>query len=109
MVNYILLVVFVMCSQIIFNYLRTMEIKFIMKGMVKETLIVAFFISITVLSSTYISFKALLDGDYFMAGVFVIFGLIGKYLGMTEYKMKEMKRFFTFKKKCKKNQSKSSK
>lgn len=73
-----------------------------MKDMIRETLLVSFFISITVLTSTFISFKALLEGDYFIAFIFVVSGLWGKYLGLKEYKMEAMSRFFKFKKNKKK-------
>lgn len=72
--------------------------------MIREAMIVSFFITITVLFSTFISFKALLEGDYFVAVIFIGAGLLGKYLGLKEYKMKEMSRFFTFKKKDKKEE-----
>jgi hypothetical protein len=99
MLNYFLIILFVIVSQIIFNYLRTIEIKFMIKDMIKETMIVSFFISITILTSTFISFKALLEGDYLIAVIFIISGLFGKYLGLKEYKMEWMSRFFEFKKK----------
>lgn len=102
MINYFFIVFFVIISQIGFNYLRTIEIKFMIKGMIRETMIVSFFITITVLFSTYISFKSLLEGDYFIAIVFILAGLLGKYLGLKEYKMEEMSRFFTLKKNRKK-------
>jgi len=73
-----------------------------MKDMVRETMIVAFFISITLLFSTFISFKALLDGDYVTAAFYIVAGLFGKYLGLKEYKMDVMTRFFKFKKKGRK-------
>ncbi len=103
MFTYILTIIFVIISQIVFNYLRTIEIKFMIKDMIKETMIVAFFISIALLFSTFISFKALLDGDYLIAVIYIITGLFGKYLGLKEYKMEEMSRFFKFKKKKKKD------
>ena len=106
MLSYILIILFVIISQIAFNYLRTIEIKFIIKDMIREAMIVSFFITITVLFSTFISFKALLEGDYFIAVIFIIAGLLGKYLGLKEYKMEEMVRFFKFKNKNKKRKKK---
>lgn len=99
MLGYLLILLFVIISQIVFNYLRTIELKFMMKDMIRETMVVAFFISVTLLSSTFISFKALLDGDYFIALIYIIAGLYGKYLGLKEYKMESMAKLFRFKKK----------
>ncbi len=96
MMSYFLTVFLVIISQMIFNYLRTIEIKFMIKDMIRETMLVAFFISVTLLFSTYISIKALFEGDYFIAGVYILGGLLGKYLGLKEYKMELMTRFFKF-------------
>jgi len=95
--EYILILLLVIISQVVFNYLRTIEIKFMIKDMIRETMIVAFFISITLLFSMFISIKGLLEGDYIIAIFYVIFGLIGKYLGLIEYKMVWFKKLFKFK------------
>lgn len=92
--NYILTTFLVVISQLVFNYLRTVEIKLMIKNKIKETMVVAFFISITLLFSTYISFKSLLEGDYIIAVFYILSGLYGKYLGLKEYKMNAVYKLF---------------
>lgn len=84
-----------------FNYLRIIEIEFMIKEMIRETMIVVlfcFFINISLLFFTFINIKVLLEGDYIIAILYITSGLIGKYLGLIEYKMSWFKKFFRFKK-----------
>ncbi|CAG7581505.1 MAG: hypothetical protein SLAVMIC_00875 [uncultured marine phage] len=96
----ILYIIGVALSQIIFNYLRTIEIKLMIKNKFKETMIVAALISVTWALSTIFTFKkVILDDEILILIIYLITGLYGKYLGLKEWKLHLIEKFVEKKKK----------
>ena len=98
----ILYIIGVAISQIIFNYLRTVEIKLMIKDKFKETMIVATLISVSWALSTIFTFKqVILEDNYIILLIYLITGLYGKYLGLKEWKLDLIEKFVDRKKKKK--------
>jgi hypothetical protein len=68
--------------QMLFNSLKILEIKYSYDRDMKKTLIVGFCMTIVWLFSTALGVSAVIQMDYIMMGVYVVFSMIGKYIAL---------------------------
>jgi cobalamin biosynthesis protein CobD/CbiB len=73
--------------QMLFNTLKILEIKYSYDRDMKKTMLVGFALTIVWLFSTALGVSAVIQMDYVMMVVYVVFSMIGKYLAlkMQEY------------------------
>lgn len=71
--------ILVFVFQIIFEFLRTLNVRYTSRDMVFATVLTGFFVKITWLVTTYLGVSSLIEGDYFTASMYVIGGVIGNY------------------------------
>lgn len=76
--NYVILAII----QMLFNSLKILEIKYSYDRDIKKTMIVGFALTIVWLFSTALGVSAVIDMDYIMMAVYVVFSMIGKYLAL---------------------------
>jgi hypothetical protein len=88
--------------QVIQNILKILEIKYSYDDEIIPTLIVGFFGITSWLCSTALGISAVLENDWVMAAVYVLSGLLGKYLAI---KLKKHFNFFLLRKKRKNSKS----
>ena len=77
-VEYILIFVF----QIVFNFFKTLEIKYTYEDKLKELLINSVWINLTSLCVAYYSLENLFNHNYFVIPVYIAGSIIGKWLSM---------------------------
>ena len=69
-------------SQLAFNILKVLEIRYTMQHNIKMVLINSIFINICLLTSMFASIDALLQGNFIVLLFYVGGALLGKYIGM---------------------------
>jgi hypothetical protein len=72
----------VLISQIIFNILKVLEIKYTYQNRIKPLLINSVFINIVSLLSVYYAIDDLLKGNFAIVFFYIVGSVIGKYIGM---------------------------
>ena len=78
MMNYVILAVI----QMLFNTLKVFEIKYSYDRNVKMTMFVGFALTIVWLFSTALGVSAVIEMDYYMMGVYIVFSMLGKYIAL---------------------------
>ncbi len=76
--NYVILAVI----QMLFNTLKILEIKYSYDGDMKKTMVVGFALTIVWLFSTALGVSAVIEMDYYMMGVYIVFSMLGKYIAL---------------------------
>lgn len=76
--NYVILAVI----QMMFNLLKILEIKYSYDRDMKKTMLVGFALTIVWLFSTALGVAAVIEMDYIMMGVYIVFSMLGKYLAL---------------------------
>ena len=72
----------VLLSQVIFNLLKVLEIKYTYENKIKHLLINTILINSVSLISVYYSLESLLTGDFFITFFYIGGSVLGKWLGM---------------------------
>ena len=78
MMNYVILAVI----EMLFNTLKVFEIKYSYDRNVKMTMFVGFALTIVWLFSTALGVSAVIEMDYYMMGVYIVFSMLGKYIAL---------------------------
>jgi len=76
MIEYIILIT----SQIVFSFSRTLNVRYVAKYKITQTLVTGVVIKFTWLISSAIGINALINRDYKTAIIYVISGVFGDYL-----------------------------
>lgn len=69
-------------TQMLFNILKILEIKFSYDRDIKTTMFIGFALTIVWLFSTAFGVSAVIEMDYVMMAVYIIFSMIGKFLAL---------------------------
>jgi hypothetical protein len=73
-------------SQVIYNILKVLEIKFIYLGRIGSTLLNSVLINLTSLASVFLSLEGLFSGDWYIVPTYVVGAVCGKYIAMRLWK-----------------------
>lgn len=76
--NYVILAVI----QMLFNTLKILEIKYSYDRDMKKTMLTGFALTIVWLFSTALGVSAVIEMDYYMMGVYIVFSMLGKYIAL---------------------------
>jgi predicted neutral ceramidase superfamily lipid hydrolase len=76
--NYVILAVI----QMLFNTLKILEIKYSYDRDMKKTMLIGFALTIVWLFSTALGVSAVIEMDYYMMGVYIVFSMLGKYIAL---------------------------
>jgi predicted neutral ceramidase superfamily lipid hydrolase len=76
--NYVILAVI----QMLFNTLKILEIKYSYDRDMKKTMLIGFALTIVWLFSTALGVSAVIEMDYYMMGVYIVFSMLGKYMAL---------------------------
>lgn len=76
--NYVILAVI----QMLFNTLKILEIKYSYDRDMKKTMLTGFALTIVWLFSTALGVSAVIEMDYYMMGVYIVFSMLGKYMAL---------------------------
>lgn len=71
-------------SQLLFNVLKVLEIKFTYNNEIKKLLVNSVLINLVSIGSLFVSFERLLKGDWIVLPYYIIGSLLGKWIGMTK-------------------------
>lgn len=74
--------IIVFSSQLIFNVLKVMEIKFTYQNQTAKLLLNSVFINLVSILSVYYSFDALLNNDFWVIAFYLFGSVLGKWIGM---------------------------
>jgi hypothetical protein len=69
-------------TQMLFNILKILEVKFSYDRDLKSTMLIGFALTIVWLFSTAFGVSAVIEMDYIMMAVYIIFSMIGKFLAL---------------------------
>ena len=72
----------VIISQLLFSFMRVLNIKYITNGNIKMTLLTSFMIKKTALIGIYFSITSLINLDYKITIVYLISGITGEYIAL---------------------------
>jgi hypothetical protein len=72
------------CLQIIFNILKVEEIKYSYENQTLKAVINSIMINVTSLTTSYLSIKLMLEGDFKISLVYIIGSAIGKWIATTK-------------------------
>ena len=72
------------CLQIIFNILKVEEIKYSYENQTLNAVINSIMINVTSLTTSYLSIKLMLEGDFKISLVYIIGSAIGKWIATTK-------------------------
>ena len=76
--NYVILAVI----QMLFNTLKILEIKYSYDRDMRKTMLIGFALTIVWLFSTALGVSAVIEMDYYMMGVYIVFSMLGKYMAL---------------------------
>ena len=76
--NYVILAVI----QMLFNTLKILEIKYSYDRDMRKTMLIGFALTIVWLFSTALGVSAVIEMDYYMMGVYIVFSMLGKYISL---------------------------
>ena len=76
--NYVILAVI----QMLLNTLKILEIKYSYDRDMKKTMLIGFALTIVWLFSTALGVSAVIEMDYYMMGVYIVFSMLGKYIAL---------------------------
>ena len=76
--NYVILAVI----QMLFNTLKILEIKYSYDRDMRKTMLIGFALTIVWLFSTALGVSAVIEMDYYMMGVYIVFSMLGKYIAL---------------------------
>lgn len=94
--------------QILFNFLKVLEIQLSYENKTTKLLIVTVFLSLLALSSTFLSINLLLEGDFYVVISFVVGSVVGKWLASTFFRSNYRAEIYERLQKKKKKKKKSS-
>jgi|688.fasta_scaffold50609_3 hypothetical protein len=80
MITYIL----TFCLQIVFNVLKVEEIKYSYENKTVKAVINSILINVTSLTTSYLSLKLMLEGDFKISLVYIIGSATGKWIATTK-------------------------
>ena len=66
----------------LFNTLKILEIKYSYDRDMKKTMLIGFALTIVWLFSTALGVSAVIEMDYYMMGVYIVFSMLGKYMAL---------------------------
>jgi len=66
----------------LFNTLKILEIKYSYDRDMKKTMLIGFALTIVWLFSTALGVSAVIEMDYYMMGVYIVFSMLGKYIAL---------------------------
>ena len=66
----------------LFNTLKILEIKYSYDRDMKKTMLTGFALTIVWLFSTALGVSAVIEMDYYMMGVYIVFSMLGKYIAL---------------------------
>ncbi len=72
------------CLQIIFNILKVEEIKYSYENQTLKAVINSILINVTSLTTSYLSIKLMLEGDFKISLIYIIGSAIGKWIATTK-------------------------
>lgn len=78
--NQIQLGIIVFVLQIVFEFLRSVNVRYTSRDLVFMAVLTGFFVKMLWLFTTFMGVKSMIDGDYFVAMMYVLGGTIGSYL-----------------------------
>jgi len=76
--NYVILAVI----QMLFNTLKILDIKYSYDRDMRKTMLIGFALTIVWLFSTALGVSAVIEMDYYMMGVYIVFSMLGKYIAL---------------------------
>ena len=76
--NYVILAVI----QMLFNTLKILEIKYSYDRDMRKTMLIGFALTIVWLFSTALGVSVVIEMDYYMMGVYIVFSMLGKYIAL---------------------------
>ena len=66
----------------LFNTLKILEIKYSYDRDMRKTMLIGFALTIVWLFSTALGVSAVIEMDYYMMGVYIVFSMLGKYMAL---------------------------
>jgi hypothetical protein len=66
----------------LFNTLKILEIKYSYDRDMRKTMLIGFALTIVWLFSTALGVSAVIEMDYYMMGVYIVFSMLGKYIAL---------------------------
>ena len=88
--------ILIFLSQLLFNILKVLEIKFTYENKINSLLINSVLINLVSIGSLFVSLERLFIGDWIVLPYYISGSLLGKWIGMT--KISKLKNFLKSKK-----------
>lgn len=88
--------ILIFLSQLLFNILKVLEIKFTYENKINSLLINSVLINLVSIGSLFVSLERLFIGDWIVLPYYISGSLLGKWIGMT--KINKLKNFLKGKK-----------
>ena len=66
----------------LFNTIKILEIKYSYDRDMRKTMLIGFALTIVWLFSTALGVSAVIEMDYYMMGVYIVFSMLGKYIAL---------------------------